>query len=76
MNTYIFTFGLGTKLKGMYQPIEATNEQKAREIMFSIYDENWASCYTEDYFNKCREDGLFKNLKALPTINNTYQEVL
>ncbi len=75
MNTYIFTFGIGTHMKSMYQPIKANSEQEARIIMCSIYNDNWASCYTEDYFNKCREDGLFKNLEPMPTISEIYREV-
>lgn len=68
MNKYIFTFGVGSAMKHKFQPIIAANEEEARKLMVSVYGDKWSSCYTEEYFEMCRQEGSFKNVVALPTI--------
>lgn len=65
MNTYIFTFGLGSQLKERYQPIIADDYEQARKVMESVYGTNWSFGYTEEEFEQSKQKGFFLNLIPL-----------
>lgn len=47
MNKFYFTFGHGQNPGiGYYTIIEAKDEEAAREIMHTLYDNKWSFCYT------------------------------
>lgn len=65
--TFYFTFGVGQKLGGHCQPIQAENYEKARQRMFDIYGNKWAFQYTEEQWIKATTEG-FANEKLLPLV--------
>ena len=46
MNLYWFTFGLAHPLSKMVQGVRATNESRAREVMFEFYGNKFAFSYS------------------------------
>lgn len=65
---YYATFGTGHSHHGHYQPILADTLERAERIMFETYGSSWAAMYTEEEFNKSKQQGFFVNLKPLPDI--------
>jgi hypothetical protein len=47
-NEYIFTFGLGTKLKNSFVRIKSSNIEEARKMMFRHHGDMWAFCYPNE----------------------------
>lgn len=66
MNKYYCT--LGTGYPERVQPIIASSQQKARQIMFAKFGHNWAFDYTEEQYQQALDDGFFKNAKYLPLV--------
>ena len=56
MNKYYFTFGCDSPNKGKCQVIEASNELYARAKMFEMYGRNFCTSYSEDIWNKMKND--------------------
>lgn len=67
IETFYFTFGVGHKLGGHCQPIQAKNHQEARQKMFEMHGKEWAFQYTEKQWEKATEEG-FANEKLLPVV--------
>lgn len=68
MNTYIFTFGIGSDLKGNYQPILANDYELARNLMLKTHGTNWAFGYSQEEFEQSKQKGFFLNLTPLKLI--------
>lgn len=54
---HYFTFGAGQEQEGFCQPILAENAVEAREIMVEVYGSQWAFQYTEEQYQKYKEEG-------------------
>lgn len=52
LNTYYFTFGIGQRNEGCYQPIMAKTMQIAYNKMFDMYGTHWASNYTQEEWDE------------------------
>lgn len=56
MNKYIFTFGSNQLYAGFYQPIYANNSLEAREKMVELHGLKWSFQYTEEEWNKTKDE--------------------
>lgn len=45
---YVFTFGGNHPFEGRCQPIYASSDSEARDLMCAVYGTNWAFQYTEE----------------------------
>lgn len=56
MKKWFFTFGCGQENGGKVQPIMASEYGKAREKMFELYGTHWCMDYSEETWNKMKND--------------------
>ncbi len=68
MITQYFTFGIGHKLAGQVQPIQAASVEEAREKMFEVHGRKWAFQYNEDEYLQARKEGYARETLLEPII--------